>query len=589
MIGMRWLLLCAALASLVLSVPALAAVGNPQLVSSAALEVVQSGKIMISGSVQELTLQLAIPQTDDWQSVESIEASAPYGFATDKYGNRLLKMTWDNPTGDVSFQVRSVVRTQRRTSAALLPNEVFSRPSELVNSADPAIVALAEQTMLAEGTDFDRLAAATAWVHDNIKYDETYADVNLSASRTLELRAGVCDEFSMLLLALMRSAGWRGGYAVGWAFGRGDNGTEDFVAHGWTELCKDSVCYTVDPTWAAIPVDATHIKMATLPDSFHVEAQVEAKGRGNLSTKISPVKTDIKILSHTEDAAVFASSDLLESEVNGPGWAVLKTDLTAPGCALTVFRSQSCTDDGKEFLSAIEPERTIWFCDSREVFSLFKVPDGLDPATSYTCPLTVIPNLGRQAGRSVTVRGGGAVQSIGLAVDKTGLAPGEPFTVSAPAAHIFTDTGLYAVDDADWAAPADNFTVYAYRDGGLGQQNVTVLATRPFDVELGLSSTSITVGQAVAVDVNVTNRLSRPQTVTVRLGNLSRTQIVGTAATFAFNFTPTSTADNVVQTFASTDGFTTSAAKSITVTSPKGWWQLLIEAIRNFFNGLFGG
>jgi hypothetical protein len=326
-------------------------------------------------------------------------------------------------------------------------------------------------------------------VHDNIKYDLAYASVNLSAKETLQKKAGVCDEFSTLLISLARALHYRAAYVVGYAYGEGYRTENAFVPHGWTEICG-SDCYVIDPTWPeGGSLDATHIKFITLPDSLFVQASLSAIGTGNFSAKFEPVnslerlETNINILESRSSPPITTTSTLLDSEL-WTGYAVMKTDMSTAGCALTSVKASSCLSQGKQFIPSLTPDRTVSFCSSRTLFTIFQLPTGLNEETRYNCELSIIPSAGtRNDANVVLIDDAAPTGSIELTVDSTSLKPSESFGVTASGATIFTDTGLYANDSARWTAPSTGFTVYAYSDGLLQSQAIAVNGEAPPKVQ----------------------------------------------------------------------------------------------------------
>jgi hypothetical protein len=583
------LLICCALIVL-LAQPAIAQIENPQLVSSALVRVEQQGRATLAGHIEQLTVNITIPQSTAWQSRDRLAVkcgACEHKLLIDEFGNELVQLSWQRPVDEVDFLITSTVSISRARMTSLPALAAFAEPSELVESADPEIISLAEVITSPETEHFSKIAAVTAWVHQNIEYDPAYMAVNMSAKASIARRAGTCDEFSVVLLALMRSLGYRSAYAAGYAY----EPEKGFVAHGWTEICPDG-CYVADPTWAQAGfLDAMHIKFATLPDSFYSEARLLALGRGEFAAVLEPISTDIEILEWRAEPVLTANSTLLDSEL-WTGRAIVKTDLQAAGCVLTKIRAASCTIDDEPFLPAARPEQIVWFCGARSLFSIFEIPPGLDPRKDYHCELSVIPAAAERTDTQLVLRSVAApVGNISLALDRDVLVPGELFSVSAADAHIFTDYGAYARNSAVWTSPGRDFMVYAYRNGLLAQRQIAVVAERPINISLDLSTVDVMVGEVIDVSVAVTNKLTKRQSVTVRLGNVSQTKAIqaGQTELFEFTFTPASVADNIVQVFVLADTFSTSSSKGITVTKPKSWPELLLEAIMNFFKMLLGG
>ncbi len=562
-------------------------VKNPQNVEYMKTEIAQSGSVLLAGDVSELNVSLYIPQSDSSQTVEIQEVSnANYFFEKDRYGNRKVNMFWKNPSGFVNFTVKSLVTTTRRNSGNFYNIGDFSKPTELIQSTDPDIKALAENLTVGKKTDFEKIASLTKWVNENIEYDLTYSDVNLSATTVLHHRKGVCDEFSTLLLSMVRSLGYQSSYVVGYAYGKGYTFSEgDFAAHGWTEIYTPSGSILSDPTWGEIPVDATHIRFASLADSIYPEVNVSGFGKSPV-LKINPTKTDIKILEVRESPIIESKTGLLETNV-WEGYAVAKTELSAPDCVLTKFSSQSCMLGGSQLLQPEQNDSVIYFCGSRTLFSIFKSPDNLNENKIYTCPIAVSVYNGNSDLLNLTMQ---EIPSgeVKLSLDRNIAEDGGKVLAQSPGSHIFTSDGQSGFEKAELTVN-DNITVYAYRNGSLERQTVGIINERPFDILIEANKTYL-AGEAGLVNITIRNLLQRSQSVSVLFRNIS--QQIGieplSGKSLSINFTPVSRDDNFLQVYASGSGFSSYVSKLVEVREivQKEWWENILDSIGNFFNSM---
>ena len=137
----------------------------------------------------------------------------------------------------------------RRTFA----RELAAEP--LLQTGDPAIVALA---LRLAGTSRDPAMVAariTRWVHDSL---EKVVTISIpSATQVLRARRGDCNEHTQLFTALARAVGIPTRIAAGLAFVNGR-----FYYHAWPEIwLRDWVA--VDPTFGQFPADAAHLRVVT--------------------------------------------------------------------------------------------------------------------------------------------------------------------------------------------------------------------------------------------------------------------------------------------------------------------------------------
>lgn len=106
------------------------------------------------------------------------------------------------------------------------------------------------------GESSNRFAVAKrllAWVHRNVEKRPVLTVP--SAVAVLKKRVGDCNEHSVLLTALLRSAGIPARTCVGLVYARGK-----FFYHAWTEAHL-GMWISMDSTLNQMPTDATHIKM----------------------------------------------------------------------------------------------------------------------------------------------------------------------------------------------------------------------------------------------------------------------------------------------------------------------------------------
>ncbi len=92
--------------------------------------------------------------------------------------------------------------------------------------------------------EFSFIMGAWEWINDNIDYDTAALDLrwrDRKASDVLDRGFGVCADFNILLITMLRSAGIEARYV------EGDKILNNFDYHAWTQIRIGGVWYNVDP------------------------------------------------------------------------------------------------------------------------------------------------------------------------------------------------------------------------------------------------------------------------------------------------------------------------------------------------------
>ncbi len=133
----------------------------------------------------------------------------------------------------------------------------WTKPSMLVQSEDPKLVAKAREIV---GDEKDTFAISTLlchWVNANVR--TTFSARLTNALEVLEHPEGDCTEHSMLFIGLARAAGLPAREAAGLIYVA--DGKPGFYFHQWATVWVGK-WIDVDPTFDQPIADATHIKLA---------------------------------------------------------------------------------------------------------------------------------------------------------------------------------------------------------------------------------------------------------------------------------------------------------------------------------------
>jgi transglutaminase-like putative cysteine protease len=176
-------------------------------------------------------------------------------FGSDRFGNRLCYLSMAEAPGALEMGVclRVDLRCSPLPSAQEEEADLYLSLSPLAEPS-PAIEDAARMFASA-GDDPGVLAERIMhWVHAALRYETGATDVSTTADLALAQGAGVCQDFSHLMIALCREAGLPARYVSGHMLDEG-------VMHAWVEVLVDAGggCRA----WQAF--DPTHDCRAGLP------------------------------------------------------------------------------------------------------------------------------------------------------------------------------------------------------------------------------------------------------------------------------------------------------------------------------------
>ncbi|MDE1797979.1 MAG: hypothetical protein KGH63_01055 [Candidatus Micrarchaeota archaeon] len=229
------------------------------LVSSAQFYLYEQQSVSVTtGRLTELRINYSIP-------VNSTVVSAPPSAvrATDSEGNPYLQIYQPSPVLPYTYAINTTVSTQEQFVDSLpaqwppLPSAGnFLQSTDQVPSGEPAFQSLASQISANATTPFEQLSDLAQWTHDYITYDPSMVGQELPAKQILQVRRGVCTEYTTLFVTLARALGYPTRFVNGYAY---SDQYHAWLGHAWAEVYIGR-WVSVDPTWLEVGrLDATHI------------------------------------------------------------------------------------------------------------------------------------------------------------------------------------------------------------------------------------------------------------------------------------------------------------------------------------------
>ena len=174
-----------------------------------------------------------VQRIEDW-SLTLTSPPSEQGHFTDYFGNNVTSAVWHRPVEEVkialSFRVHrhadaprlSLATSMRRLPAVLSANRDATPQSPLHFTATTRrapvnyeMTAFARDHIRPSGTALDAVRAIGAAIHSEMTYAVDATDVDTEASDAFAARAGVCQDFSHIMIACLRGVGIPAGYVSG--------------------------------------------------------------------------------------------------------------------------------------------------------------------------------------------------------------------------------------------------------------------------------------------------------------------------------------------------------------------------------------
>ncbi|MBS3098473.1 transglutaminase domain-containing protein [Candidatus Woesearchaeota archaeon] len=311
----------------------------------------------------------------------------------------IAQFKWENPgLGRKEFGVNADVKisnsykeVRKKINFPItdLPKEaeVYTKPSETIDSDDEDIIELASS--LAEGEDdlYVVVFKLAEWTKVNIDYDLSTltASVSQKASWVLDNREGVCDELTNLFIAMNRALGIPARFVSGIAYTNSPEFTENWGPHGWAEVYfPDYGWIPFDVTYGEFGfIDPTHIELKESLDANEPSTDYEWFGSNvDVKTRKLDISTKLKNrdgrISHVlKKEAGFDSYNLVAAEIENLKDHYIATEL---------YLSKP-----KEIVVIGNEEKGVLLKpnEKKSVYWIIKLDEKLSRGYVYTFPLAV--------------------------------------------------------------------------------------------------------------------------------------------------------------------------------------------------------
>jgi len=228
------------------------------------------------------------------QQVDSFASDSAYLNKSDGFGNALLEFSFQPAGNEKIIHLEARVRTSSESGRERASGDLskYLQASPFV-PLDADLRAKSFELTRGINNDFEKTVLLTEWVHNYVEYDGPgFGSSVQDASSVYQNKRGTCDEFTHLLLALLRSAGIPSRFVAGLVYSG-----EEWGMHAWAEAAVNGEWIPLDPTYGeAGRIDATHILFSRGLDQDDIKSEISGRASGIsgftfAGTEITPVPT----------------------------------------------------------------------------------------------------------------------------------------------------------------------------------------------------------------------------------------------------------------------------------------------------------
>ncbi|MFI3304378.1 MAG: transglutaminase family protein [Rikenellaceae bacterium] len=119
------------------------------------------------------------------------------------------------------------------------PRKIFLSNTHLTQTSPE--ISQFNREIIVEGSPKEIAATIAHKIFSVMEYSTAVTNVETTAAQSFEIRAGVCQDYSHILIAMCRERAIFARYVVGYVVGTGET-------HAWVEVWSDGFWYGVDPT-----------------------------------------------------------------------------------------------------------------------------------------------------------------------------------------------------------------------------------------------------------------------------------------------------------------------------------------------------
>lgn len=173
--------------------------------------------------------------------------------SVDSFGNELIYGSTQEPHKSFAFASRGIVTLSQYLTIEE-PNPIFMLPTTLTQVNEDMLqfskeVGAFDNKNIIQGT----LSLVEA-LHERMKYESYSTTIKTSAIEAFTQGKGVCQDFSHVMIAMLRSHHIACRYISGFIPGEGES-------HAWIEVNDNGIWYAIDPTRKLL-IESDYLKIS---------------------------------------------------------------------------------------------------------------------------------------------------------------------------------------------------------------------------------------------------------------------------------------------------------------------------------------
>ncbi len=188
-----------------------------------------------------------IPQSDCRQKIQTLDVRVtPYQYLSrerDAFSNEMLIGNCLNEHKNFDVLVQGVAQTgmEEYTGNDDSQNIIFRNQSPYTLPGECIREFYRQNELPGDVSDYERALHLMRKLHQTFRYEKDVTDIYTTAEEALQKGSGVCQDYTHILLSLLRIAGIPCRYVVGMMVGEG-------LSHAWTEVFSQGRWYGLDAT-----------------------------------------------------------------------------------------------------------------------------------------------------------------------------------------------------------------------------------------------------------------------------------------------------------------------------------------------------